>query len=37
VTGQAAVLESTNETCAELSARRQFEAGHRVSSTADPD
>jgi DNA modification methylase len=37
VTGQAGVLESTNETYAELAARRQFEAGYRAASRADSD
>ena len=34
VTGQAAVLESTGETYAELAARRQFEIEHRANDTA---
>jgi DNA modification methylase len=37
VTGQAAVLESTAETYAQLAARRQFEAEHRACPTPDFD
>jgi DNA modification methylase len=37
VTGQAAVLEATGETYAELAARRQFEAEHRACPKPDFD